>query len=236
MMKISIVFPVHNEFENLQKLLKEWNDRLKLINDLKYEFVLVEDGSTDGTKNLIRKLENLYPIKNLSKIEKRGYSQAVIDGISASEGDYVLCTDSDNQIKVKSLIDNIKNFPKNGLFLIGFRNPRKDPINRILYSKLFKILHDALFYSKLKDPSCPFVIGNRSDFEKLPIKLLEQMKEGFWWGFVATCKKINFNFVEVPIEHFQRKKGESGYEILKLPGIIIRNIIGLLKIKFSKEY
>ena len=36
-MKISIVFPVHNEFENLQKLLKEWNDRLKLVDDLKYD-------------------------------------------------------------------------------------------------------------------------------------------------------------------------------------------------------
>ena len=236
MMKISIVFPVHNEFENLQKLLKEWNDRLKLMSNLKYEFVIVEDGSTDGTKNLLKNLEKSYPIKNLSKSEKRGYSRAVIDGISASEGDYILCTDSDNQIKVKSLIDNIKNFPKNGLFLIGFRNPRKDPINRILYSKLFKILHDVLFYSKLRDPSCPFVIGKKSDFKKLPIKLLGQMKEGFWWGFVATCKKLNFNFVEVPIEHFQRKKGKSGYGIFKLPGIIIINIIGLLKIKFSKEY
>ena len=77
-----------------------------------------------------RFLDDLGDDKNLSKIEKRGYSQAVIDGISASEGDYVLCTDSDNQIKVKSLIDNIKNFPKNGLFLIGFRNPR----NCLLYT------------------------------------------------------------------------------------------------------
>ena len=103
-----------------------------------------------------------------------------------------------------------------------------------------KLLKIEVIYNSISKNSTPKDSSknnsNKSDFEKLPIKLLEQMKEGFWWGFVATCKKINFNFVEVPIEHFQRKKGESGYGILKLPGIIIRNIIGLLKIKFSKEY
>jgi glycosyltransferase involved in cell wall biosynthesis len=235
-MKISIVFPIHNEYKNLKSLIESWDKELNLLDNTSHEFILVEDGSTDGTKELIKDLEKLYPIKNLSKNEKRGYTKAVLDGIFASGGDYVLCTDSDNQIKVKSLIDNIKNFPKAGLFLIGFRNPRKDPINRILYSKLFKILHDTLFSSKLKDPSCPFVIGKKSDYEKLPIKLLSQMKEGFWWGFVATCKKLNFDFIEVPIEHFQRKEGEAGYGISKLPGIIIRNIIGLFKIRLIKKY
>lgn len=235
-MKISIVFPIHNEHKNLNFLIKSWDKELKLLNNFSYEFILVEDGSTDGTKELIIELEKYYPIKNLSKNKKRGYSQAILDGIFASQGDYILCTDSDNQIKVKSLIDNIKNFPKNGFFLIGFRNPRKDPINRILYSKLFKILHDVLFRSKLKDPSCPFVIGRKSDYEKLPKILLKQMNEGFWWGFVATCKKLNFNLVEVPIEHYQRVEGEAGYNILGLPAIIIRNTIGLIKIRLFKKY
>ena len=65
-MKISIVFPIHNEFENLQKILKEWSNKLKFVNNLEHEFVLVEDGSTDGTKNLIKDLEKEYKIKNLS--------------------------------------------------------------------------------------------------------------------------------------------------------------------------
>ena len=235
-MKISIVFPIHNEFKNLKTLLEDWNKELKLLKKFSYEFILVEDGSTDGTKELIKKLTDLYPIKNLSQDEKRGYTRAVLDGIFASNGDYILCTDSDNQIKVGSLIDNIENLPEENTFLIGFRNPRRDPKNRILYSKLFKIFHDILFNSKLKDPSCPFVIGKKIDYEKLPVKLLDKMKEGFWWGFVATCKKLNFNLKEVSIEHFERKEGEAGYTFSKLPGIIIRNFVGLLKIKLAKNY
>ena len=66
---------------------------------IKHEFVIVEDGSTDGTKELIVELQNKYPIKNLSSEKKRGYSKAVLEGIKASNGKYILCTDSDNQIK-----------------------------------------------------------------------------------------------------------------------------------------
>jgi glycosyltransferase involved in cell wall biosynthesis len=232
-MKISIVFPIHNEYENLNILLKDWDTKLKLVDNISYEFVLVEDGSTDGTKDLIKRLEKKYPIKNLSADIKRGYTKAVLDGIDSSNGDYILCTDSDNQIKVDSLIENIKNLPAENNFLIGFRNPRKDPLNRIIYSKLFKVLHDILFNSKLKDPSCPFVIGRRSDFGKLSRNHLTQMREGFWWGFVATCKKMNINLYEVPIQHFAREKGEAGYSLTKLPGIIVRNILGLFRVKFS---
>tara|TARA_B100001057_G_scaffold491364_1_gene581429 strand:+ start:116 stop:823 length:708 start_codon:yes stop_codon:yes gene_type:complete len=234
-MKISIVFPIYNEFKNLKSLIENWDKDLKLLVNISYEFVLVEDGSTDGTKELIKELENIFPIKNLSRDKKRGYTKAVLDGIEAAEGDFILCTDSDNQIKVQSLLENIDNLPKENSFLVGFRNPRKDPLNRILYSKLFKILHDVLFNSKLRDPSCPFVIGKKSDYKKLPIRFLGQMREGFWWGFVATCKKLNFDFVEVPIIHYERKEGEAGYGIYKLPGIIFRNIFGLIKIKLLKH-
>lgn len=230
--KISIVLPIHNEIDNLEQLIKEWHENLK--NKINHEFVLVEDGSKDGTKELITQLEKKFPIINLSQLEKRGYTKAIIDGISASTGDFILCTDSDNQIKVNSLIDNLNNFPKKNEFLFGIRSPRNDPINRLIYSKLFKIFHDIIFNSNLDDPSCPFVIGYSSDFKKIPKKCLLMMREGFWWGFVGTCLKLNFKFKQVPIQHFRRKNGAAGYKLINLPMIIIRNFLGLLKIKNFK--
>tara|TARA_B110000503_G_scaffold138203_1_gene223928 strand:+ start:588 stop:1295 length:708 start_codon:yes stop_codon:yes gene_type:complete len=231
---ISIVLPIHNEFLNLKILVSEWHYKLKDIRDFKFEFVLVEDGSTDGTKELITELEKNFPIINLSSEKKRGYSQAVLDGIKASNGSYILCTDSDNQIKVNSLIENIKNLPGNDIFLFGSRTPRNDPIHRIIYSKMFKVLHDLLFRSNLSDPSCPFVLGRKETFNKLPEEFLLKMREGFWWGFVAVSKKKQINFNEVQIKHFKRSEGNAGYQLNQMPGIILRNTIGLFKIKFSK--
>ena len=63
------------------------------------------------------------------------------------------------------------------------------------------------------------------------------MSEGFWWGFVGVCVKMKMNFKEVPINHFKREKrypGFKGYKIIELPGIILRNFIGLIKIRITK--
>jgi len=234
-MKISIVFPVYNEEDNLKSLINEWYEKLNKALSNNFEFVIVEDGSTDKTKEIINELEKIYPIVNLSQIERRGYTKAVLDGIKSSNGEYILCTDSDNQIKVSSLIENLNNLPEEKEFLFGFRNPRKDPFNRLLYSKIFKFYHDLIFNSKLKDPSCPFVLGEKKLYMTLPFEELSKMKEGFWWGFVGVCINKQIKFKEVPIEHFKRKEGEAGYKLKNLPGIILRNFIGLLKIKLNKN-
>tara|TARA_B100000575_G_scaffold293274_1_gene304114 strand:+ start:1381 stop:2079 length:699 start_codon:yes stop_codon:yes gene_type:complete len=232
MNSISIVLPVHNEEKNLEELLLSWN---KLLNENKidHEFVIVEDGSTDRTKEIIVELEQIYPIINLSQKEKRGYSKAVVDGITCSTKKFILCTDSDNQIKVNSLVENLINFPNENEFLIGYRNPRNDPWNRLIYSKLFKIFHSILFNSKLIDPSCPFVIGLNSTFKKLNKEKLLFMKEGFWWGFVGLSVSNNIKFIQRPIKHYPRSEGEAGYKLKNLLGIIFRNIYGLIKIKFN---
>ena len=62
MINLSIIVPVHNEVLTIGALIESWNKELIKISNLNFEFVLVEDGSTDGTKELIRTLENKYPI------------------------------------------------------------------------------------------------------------------------------------------------------------------------------
>jgi len=61
---ISIVLPVHNEFRNLRHLIEEWDSELKKISKIRHEFVIVEDGSSDGTKELILELEKTFSILN----------------------------------------------------------------------------------------------------------------------------------------------------------------------------
>lgn len=230
MISVSIVLPVYNEEGNLENLISDWSRKLSSKN-VDFEFVVVEDGSTDSTKNIIKSLEEKFPIINLSQDKRRGYAKAVVDGIRNSNKNFILCTDSDDQIKVEALIENLKNFPNENEFLIGYRNPRKDPWNRLLYSKMFRVFHDFLFHSKLKDPSCPFVIGTKKTYNLLSDDELLITREAFWWGFVAIAQKKGIKFKQTPIKHFKRKKGEAGYKLKDLFGIIIRNSKAMIEIK-----
>jgi glycosyltransferase involved in cell wall biosynthesis len=229
---LSVILPVHNEVSSLEQVVREWDSFLRNIPDLKHEFIICEDGSTDGTKDLIVELERIYPIINNSVVSRRGYGQAVRDGIALAKTEYILCIDSDGQIGPDEMAE-VWRRRSGGYFLIGWRTPRRDPATRLVFSKLFKIYHRILFPNQLHDPSCPFVLGHAKLFAKITPFLI-YMKEGFWWGFVGACCKRKIRVEEIKIRHRLRLSGETQvYKPKKMPGIIFRNGMGLLKLRFA---
>lgn len=230
-MSISIILPVFNEVKSLEHVLLSWNKYLN-EKEIFHEFVICEDGSTDGTKELITWLEKKYPISNQSSKDRRGYGPGVISGIIASKFDYILCIDSDGQCMPNSFLEFYNN-RNSADILIGNRNPRNDPIIRLIYSKLFKIIHDYLFDTKIKDPSCPFVFAKKKNYLILLDKL-NYLKEGFWWGFVAAAKMSRLKISQIDIVHYKRYDGSTVvYKLTKMPSIIFKNIIGLVRLKKS---
>jgi glycosyltransferase involved in cell wall biosynthesis len=229
---LSIILPVYNEVDSLEKVVSEWDASLRMIPGLHHVFIICEDGSTDGTKELIRKLERRYSIVNNSVSDRRGYGRAVRDGIELAETDYLLCIDSDGQIGPDKMTE-VWNRRSENHFLIGWRYQRRDPSVRLIYSKLFKLYHRLLFPNRLHDPSCPFVLGHAKLLERVA-PLLVYMKEGFWWGFVGACWKLKIPIEEIPIRHRQRFVGTTQvYKLAKMPEVIFRNGIGLLKLRFA---
>ena len=93
--ELEILLPVYNEVKYLEKLLSGIH---KSINKkIRYNFLICEDGSTDGTKELIQKLINKYKIKLIFEIKRKGFSKAVQDGLKNAKSEYVLMMDSDGQ-------------------------------------------------------------------------------------------------------------------------------------------
>jgi len=230
-MTLSIVVPVFNEVKSLEHVISNWSKYL-IQKKITHEFVVCEDGSTDGTKELIKKLEKIYSISNQSVEKRRGYGQGVISGIIAAKYEYILCIDSDGQCMPDSFEEFLINKDVADI-VIGNRKPRKDPKIRIIYSRLFKLVHDYLFYSKIKDPSCPYVLAKK-DIYKMLIDKLGFMREGFWWGFVGAAKMYNLKFHQINITHYHRYDGSTVvYKLRKMPMIILRNILGLIKLKKS---
>jgi len=228
---LSIIIPVHNEVNSLEYVLKKWTFYLNK-KEIFYEFILCEDGSTDGTKDLIIKLQKKYNIKNETSFKRRGYGDAVLAGISLSMFKYILCIDGDGQCMPDNFGDFWDDRDKSD-FIIGIRKPRNDPFIRLIYSNIFLILHKLLFPSKIKDPSCPYVFGKRENFLNL-IDLLGYMKEGFWWGFIGAAIKKSKSIQQINIKHYERYDGQSVvYRINKMPSIIYRNIKGLILLRFN---
>ena len=200
---------------------------------LEHVFIICEDGSTDGTRELIAKLERRFPMISNSAFSRRGYGQAVREGIAVAKTEYILCIDSDGQIGPPDQMKEMWSQRTKDRFLIGWRYPRLDPVNRLIYSKLFGFYHRALFPHRLHDPSCPFVMGHANLFKRTAPYLI-YMKEGFWWGFVGACCKLNIAIDEVQIRHRERTAGKTQvYKARKLLTIMVQNGIGLLKLRLA---
>jgi glycosyltransferase involved in cell wall biosynthesis len=229
MSSVSIVLPTYNEVKSLEYVIESWSKYLK-NRKIKHEFVVCEDGSTDGTKELVLKLMKKYPIFNEASKERRGYGGGVLAGIQSSKSDYILCIDSDGQCMPDSF-DIFWRKKDKAQILIGIRSPRKDPLIRKIYSYLFFLLHKFLFRTNIKDPSCAYILAQKNIYIKL-IPYLGFMKEGFWWGFTGAASELNIYIKEYKIRHYARYDGSTVvYKLQKMPVIIFRNILGLIKLK-----
>ena len=232
--KLSIVLPIYNEEKSIKKTILEWKNELDLLK-IDYEIILAEDGSGDNTKNILFELinddKNKIYLNNIVE-KKRGYAGAIISSVKIANGEFILYVDADGQCNPKDFINfwNKKEFISEGI-IIGNRKTRADTLFRLIMSKSFKIIHRILFYSKVKDPSCPYVLCRKKTFLELE-KYLIYMVEGFGWGFVAACIKTKKNILEIDIDHKKRNEGKTNvFHFNEIPSIAIRNIIGLLRIK-----
>lgn len=225
---LNVILPVHNEKLTIESVLKEWKSNLDKFN-IKYHFIICEDGSTDGTKSLLIKIKEKYRLILNQKDERRGYGKAVISGIEQSHSKYILCIDSDGQCSPEDfgIFWKIKHQDS---ILIGWRTNRKDPFYRKIYSGSFKIIFNLLFPNSIHDPSAPYVLFRKSTISPF-LKDLTYLKEGFWWGFIGMCHKRKIIVCEQAICHRKRTKGNTVvYQWNKIPGIVCRNILGLIRL------
>jgi len=232
--ELSVIFPIYNEEETIEKTLLEWKNTLDNL-QINYEIILAEDGSTDNTKQILYKILSKYKNIFVSNIDdkKRGYSNAIRSSIDLAKGDYILCLDSDGQVDSEDFIKfwSQKYLLNNGI-IIGNRVDRKDSLQRLLMSKAFLILHRILFFSDIKDPSCPYILCEKKFAQQIN-PYLRFMVEGCWWGFTAICIKKKMQVNQIKINHRLRISGKTNVFLLhKIPSIVLRNIFGLIKLKF----
>ena len=231
MRAITVVLPAHNEESGIFQTLMEFENLA--LNDSSLTVFVSEDGSSDNTRAEVTRASNLAKNLNIvlsSPSARLGYSKAVQRGIQACRTELICFMDADGQCDpadIRHLLDKIG---KNGI-VCGFRNPRVDGKNRIVYSNLFGFFYRLLGGPKRHDPSSPFILAYTEEIRGLGLVKCH-LSYGFWWEFQWRIEKLGLNISEIAINHRTRSAGITQvYTLKKLPQIVISHLIGLWRIR-----
>jgi len=195
-------------------------------------FVVTEDGSTDDTVPVLENLATELPLQLISASVRKGYSRAVIDGFRATTADWVGFIDSDGQCDPADMLRLARLRNENTDLVVGWRNPRSDAWIRKAMSGAFKTVYRMLFPVWLRDPSCPYLLINRTGLEKILSGDVGILKQGFWWEFLARAVAANLRIVETPVRHRARVAGMTQvYRPTKVPRIAAEHLLGLYRLR-----
>ncbi len=232
-MKVSLIIPVYNEAEIIEKIVSEFHRDIVQKGkerNVDVEFIIVEDGSTDGTKEILAKLKKKYNLKLYMGDERRGYHGALKHALKISRNDIVFFSDSDGQ-HAPSNFWNLYEYIKDYDIVSGYRVVRTDPFHRIILSRLYNISLFPLFGTFLKDSNCGFKLIKKKVIDDV-LNDVRYIKFGFSTEFLVLAKRRGYKVLEVPVEHRERKTGRATqFELKRLPKAIVLQILGLLRVK-----
>ena len=227
---VSIIIPVFNEVDAIEKLVANIQNLRNLGLDFEYEIIIVDDGSTDGTGSTLKEIkltnQNLHVV---SLARNYGQSTALQAGFDHSTGDVLITMDGDLQndpADIPKIIDVLKNNHEIDL-VAGWRKDRQDSIlNRKLPSMFANYLISYTTGIKLRDYGCSLKGYRRELVSKF--RLYGEMHR-----FIpAIAAEVGAKIIEIPVKHHPRITGKSKYGIDRT----LRVILDLIWIQFSRRY
>lgn len=203
---ISVFFPAYNEEKNIKKTVTEAVKILKKIAK-DWEIVVVNDGSTDKTGEIVKKLIKKEPrISMITHTPNRGYGAALKSGLYNAKYPWIAFTDADGQFAF-SEVDKFLEKKDEADLIIGYRLQRRDPPLRIFIAQLLRIWNLIFFGLWLKDVDCGFKLIKKEVVDKIgTLKTESAITES---EFLVRAKRAGFKIVEIPVHHYPRKKGKQ---------------------------
>lgn len=211
MKKLSIVIPAYNEEENLKKKVLDHVEDFFKGDKLDYEVLVVDDGSTDFTKELVEQYIKKNPKFKLVENNHGGKAIAVMTGMEKAKGEIVLFTDMDQATPINQLEKFLPKFEQGFDIVIGSRLGRRGaPIVRKLAAWVFSLLRGLILGLPFKDTQCGFKAFSRESINKILPQIKNEwgtihfkggaVNAGFDVELLYLAKKYSFKIAEVPVE------------------------------------
>jgi len=229
-MDISVVVPLYNESESLPKLY-EWLSRVMRENGYSYEILFVDDGSTDGSWNVIRCLHERYPetVRSVRFRRNYGKSAALYCGFKRAEGNVVITMDADLQDSPDEIPELYRMITEEGYDLVsGWKKKRYDNrLTKNLPSKLFNATARMVTGIQLHDMNCGLkayrneVVKNIEVFSEMHRYIPYLAKNA---GFTKIGEKV--------VQHRKREFGESKFGLSRF----VNGYLDLMTLWFLNKF
>lgn len=220
---LSLVVPCYNEKDALHPFMDELTRVLRLLTDVESEVILVNDGSTDNTLEVIRELAAHYPmVRYLSFSRNFGKEGAILAGLTASRGDWVAVMDADLQDPPSLLPGMLHAVQREGYDCAGTRrvDRKGEPPIRSFFARCFYHLINRMSDTKLVDGARDYKLLSRQAVNALlSLQEYNRFSKGLyeWIGFRTKW----FEFQNVA-----RVAGETKWSFWKLFKYSLEGILG----------
>lgn len=207
--ELSLVMPAYNEEEILPLALEEAVAALD-VQVSKWEVVIVDDGSTDRTPEILAEWMIREPrIRVVTNNPNRGYSQALIRGFEACKRDVVFYTDADAQFDLMEM-GRLYSLIEDADMVAGFRVGRQDPWFRLITSGVYNVIQGLVLGVKARDVNCAFKFFRRDFFEVVKLS-----SDGFLIDveLYARADRAGLRWVQGPVRHRPRVEGSTTIKV-----------------------
>ena len=223
--QISIIAPIYNEVGNLMRLCDSVAEAMV---DFDYELLLINDGSTDGSTELLNDLAaSNVRIKVIHFVRNYGQTAALKAGFKHASFDLIVTLDGDMQNDPSDIPNMVKKLDEGWDVVTGWRKDRKDAfVTRTLPSKIANRLISKLSNVHLHDYGCTLRVYKAEFVRDVP--LYGEMHR-FLPIYVTWA---GAKLVEVPVKHHPRTSGVSKYGLSRIPKVLL----DLTTLKFLRDY
>ncbi len=221
---VSVVIPALNEAENLPPLIGEVITALS--GRLPFEIIVIDDGSDDGTSDVLNAMIPAIPQLAVYRHRTRsGQSAAMRTGIKAAKADWIITIDGDGQndpADMPNLIRARDEARLPAIMVVGNRVNRKDTQGRRIASRLAFFIRNAALRDQLPDTGCSLKLFRREDYLELPA--FNHMHR--YLGALMQARGVPTT--SIPVNHRARRAGVSKYTNFGRLAVGIWDLLGVM--------
>ncbi len=207
---ISVVVPVYNEEGNLVPLMDRLEPALRKTGR-KYEIVFVDDGSRDGSLDVLKGLVGREGVRVLELTRNYGQHSAIMSGFSVVRGDIVVTIDADLQNPPEDIPALVRTMSEGNYEVVGtVREMRKDSVLRRFPSRIVNAMTRRITGIRMNDWGCMLRAYRREVVDRM----VESQEYSTFIPALATLYAKRMT--EIPVGHEERHAGASNYNLWKL--------------------